>query len=952
MATELAQAYVQIIPSAKGISGSIQKQLDPEASAAGHSAGKKIGAGLKIALVAATASIGLAVGKVISDSISEGAKLQQSLGGVETLFKDSAGMVKKYANEAYKTVGLSANDYMENVTGFSASLLQSMGGDTEKAAKIANMAMVDMGDNANKMGSNMGDIQNAYQGFAKQNYTMLDNLKLGYGGTKTEMERLLKDATKLTGIKYDMDNLGDVYSAIHAIQEELDITGTTAKEANETFAGSFAAMGAAYKNVMGKLSIGENIDADLKALAQTVSTFLFGNFFPMVGNVLKALPGAIVAFAKEAVPLFVSAGKDFVAGLAKGMAVEATAGTFSWLQHTIKFVSMNMAELVDQVLSRTGDIKEAFSRLSSSMQPIIKKISGILSGWTITVSALLSKAIPLAIDILLSVFNGMQSFLLPLIDTLLDYFWMFSSAVTEAILNYVVPAMQQLSNWIYNHQGTIEMLGRLLGALVVGFVAFKAISSVVGVITTVGTAIKGLITAFTMIKSLAGVLALIKLGFSSLVAAVGGPVIVITAAIAALVAGVIYLWRTNEGFRDAVIAIWNSVLAFLQPVMAAITGFIMELWGALVEWWNANQLTILQTVQMVWSAIQIAFQIALGVIQLAVTTVLTAIQVFWSTWGSAIMALVKVAWEFIKMTFMSTLQSILTIVSAAMTQVQTVINTVMGVIQGIIKVITGLIKGDWSMVWEGIKQVTSSILNGIKDTISNVLETAKTLVSDKIEAIKGFFKSIGDVDLYQIGKDIIQGLINGVGSMIGAIGRKVSEITSGIKEKITSAFDINSPSKWMENFIGNNMMIGWEIGIDKNADKPEGALVSAGRSMMNSINKAIDTPLVASFSNFGNPIDFVKNELENFKTRQIDNNQLGKILSDTNSYQGTTGQQDNSDNLLEVIIEILYQLLEKDPDIILDGDSLVEKTKERYSKALAKMNKDAVRNSGLQPKPI
>ena len=164
MATELAQAYVQIIPSAKGISGSIRNQLDPEAESAGQSAGLKIGTGLKVALVAATAATAALVGKVIKDSIGEGAQLQQSLGGVETLFKDSAGLVKQYANDAYRTVGLSANDYMENVTGFSASLLQSMGGDTKKAAKVANMAMVDMGDNANKMGTNMGDIQNAYQG--------------------------------------------------------------------------------------------------------------------------------------------------------------------------------------------------------------------------------------------------------------------------------------------------------------------------------------------------------------------------------------------------------------------------------------------------------------------------------------------------------------------------------------------------------------------------------------------------------------------------------------------------------------------------------------------------------------------------------------------------------------------------------------------------------------------
>lgn len=170
MATDLGQAYVQIVPSAKGISGAIRGQLDPEASAAGISAGDNI-AGSMIKIIG-TAIAAAGIGKLFSSALSEGADLQQSMGGIETLFKGSADKVKKYADEAYKTSGLSANDYMQNVTSFSASLLQSMGGDTEKAADKANMAMVDMSDNANKMGTNMGDIQNAYQGFAKQNYTI------------------------------------------------------------------------------------------------------------------------------------------------------------------------------------------------------------------------------------------------------------------------------------------------------------------------------------------------------------------------------------------------------------------------------------------------------------------------------------------------------------------------------------------------------------------------------------------------------------------------------------------------------------------------------------------------------------------------------------------------------------------------------------------------------------
>lgn len=317
MATELGQAYVQIMPSAKGISGLIKKQIDPEASSAGASAGDLLGG--KLVSMAKRVIATAAIGKALSASLMAGADLQQSMGGIETLFKGSANKVKDYANQAYKTAGLSANSYMENVTSFSASLLQSMGGNTAKAADKANMAMVDMSDNANKMGTNIGDIQNAYQGFAKQNYTMLDNLKLGYGGTQEEMKRLLGDAQKVTGVKYDMSNLSDVYSAIHVIQGQLHITGTTSKEAASTFSGSMESMKGAAQNVLGKLALGMNIGPDLQALAQTTSTFVFGNLIPMVGNIVTALPGAIITFAQTAAPLFLAQGQKLLQNLATGV---------------------------------------------------------------------------------------------------------------------------------------------------------------------------------------------------------------------------------------------------------------------------------------------------------------------------------------------------------------------------------------------------------------------------------------------------------------------------------------------------------------------------------------------------------------------------------------------------------------------------------------------------------
>lgn len=262
------------------------------------------------ALMSGISALTGGVKNAFSSAIDEGAKLQQSIGGIETLFKDSAGTVKQYANEAFRTAGVSANEYMENVTSFSASLISSLGGDTEKAAELANTAMTDMSDNANKMGSDMKLITQTYQSLARGNYAMLDNLKLGYGGTKAEMQRLIKDAASYKDVQEELNmtvNEGDLsfanmVKAISVVQKKLGITGTTAKEAAETFSGSFASMQAAFKDFLGNLTTGGDISKPLENLAKTASTFIFRNFIPMVGNAFKSLPKAISTFLASAKP--------------------------------------------------------------------------------------------------------------------------------------------------------------------------------------------------------------------------------------------------------------------------------------------------------------------------------------------------------------------------------------------------------------------------------------------------------------------------------------------------------------------------------------------------------------------------------------------------------------------------------------------------------------------------
>jgi hypothetical protein len=318
---DVGTAYLQIVPSMDGVPGSIRRGLGGEADAAGVMAGGRISGKIKGALAAS--GIGAALGAGLAKSIKTGANLEQAIGGIETLFKDSADEMIKNADNAFKTAGISANQYMEQATSFAASLLQSLDGDTQKAAKAADQAVIDMSDNANKMGTNIQDIQNAYQGFAKQNYTMLDNLKLGYGGTKTEMERLLADAEKISGQKYDINNLSDVYEAIHVIQEEMDITGTTSKEAASTLSGSFSSMKAAAENFLGDLALGRNVGPAMVDLAESAGTFLFDNLLPAIGRVFASLPQAISALIQTGLPSFMASGSEMVTGLVSGIQTAA-----------------------------------------------------------------------------------------------------------------------------------------------------------------------------------------------------------------------------------------------------------------------------------------------------------------------------------------------------------------------------------------------------------------------------------------------------------------------------------------------------------------------------------------------------------------------------------------------------------------------------------------------------
>lgn len=308
-------------------------------------------AGIK-GMVSAVKSIASGLLDVGKSAVQSYADYEQLIGGVETLFKESNSLVQEYAQNAYKTAGLSANEYMETVTSFSASLLQSLNGDTAKSAEVADMAITDMADNANKMGTSMESIQNAYQGFAKQNYTMLDNLKLGYGGTKSEMERLLTDAQAISGIEYDISNLNDVYSAIHVIQGELGITGTTAKEASTTISGSVSSMKSAWENfITGLADQNSNLDELISNLVDSALT-VADNLMPVIETILNSIVEIlpeIINKIVEYLPNFLEIGSNLLTSLITGISENLPQIMTTFLE-IINILNNTIIENLPQIL--------------------------------------------------------------------------------------------------------------------------------------------------------------------------------------------------------------------------------------------------------------------------------------------------------------------------------------------------------------------------------------------------------------------------------------------------------------------------------------------------------------------------------------------------------------------------------------------------------------------------
>ena len=545
----------------------LEEELDDAGDAADDSEGKfsKLGGTLKTvgvamgAVVAAAAAAAVSLGKAVVEAYGE---YEQLVGGVDTLFKESSGKLQEYASNAYKTAGMSANDYMSTVTSFSASLIQSLGGDTEAAVKYADMAITDMADNANKMGTDIGLIQNAYQGFAKQNYTMLDNLKLGYGGTKEEMERLLADATAISGIEYDISSYADVVDAIHVIQESMGIAGATAAEAEHTIEGSMNSMKAAIDNLV--VGFG-NADANIEQLCgNVVDAFqdVLTNITPVIENIIAALPTALNAILATLVELLPTL-------------LETVTSLFSQVLTTLLTLIPQLIPAVIQAVMTIVDTVIANLPLlvDAAVQIVMSLVQGIGTALPtlipaaiqaiITIVQSLLDSLPLILDAALQLITGLADGLLAAIPVLIEAL----PEIIMSIINFILNAIPQII------ETGIQLLTSLVAALP------QIITAIVAAIPEI---INGILNAV-----LGAIPQIIQAGIDlliSLIQALPQIITTIVAAIPQIISGIVNAVINNiPQIVNAGVQLLTSLIKNLPTIIIEIVKAVPQIISGLVN---------------------------------------------------------------------------------------------------------------------------------------------------------------------------------------------------------------------------------------------------------------------------------------------------------------------------------------------------------------------------------
>ncbi len=854
----------------RSITGNHNAQVgleDNASSGLGNISGmlKKLAAGTVITVAVKKA------GELVGQALGAGADLQQSIGGVETLFKGDADIVKRNAEIAYKSAGVSANEYMEQVTSFSASLLNSLGGDTRQAVTVADQAIIDMADNANKFGTDVASIQNAYQGFAKQNYTMLDNLKLGYGGTKEEMQRLLKDATALSGMDYNIDNLADVYNAIHTIQENLDVTGTTAKEASETFSGSFAAMKAAAQNFMGNLAIGGNVKEAMANLIDSAATFVFHNAIPMIVNIFTALPGAIAEGISRSASKLTDVGKTLMGNLEAGI-----TGSVRKVGNSAKKVTETITKNVGYTV-KNGDTLSGIAKAYGTTVDELVKINNIANRDLINVGQELQVPTTQTVtrtedtgsvgappDIDTSGVISKIELLRNAVATVTGYFNLFKTAVT-GVFNTAVetmsPVLQQAGGVLLNVGNRSLTHFRKILPGVTGLVngAVKGIQSAFRAVSTVASSILGAFDKIhgAIMDKLAPVIQDVvntifpQLGSSFesaggiLESAAGVIGNVISGLADGIVAGIDFIAPYVSAAWEGIKSAFSAAQAFLSPIIEAIGGFITNLVNYFTDGEGFSALGTIAS--NIWTGIQDAFSAAQEVLSGAVEAIggfiTNVVNFFTGGDFSGIGEIASSVWSGIQTAF-----------TTAQEVIGGAVEAIGGFVSNVVSFFTGGegfsgLSSSVSTIWSGIQ----TAFTGAQEIIGGAVEGISGFVSNVVsvftggEGFSGISEAAGTVwsgvqTAFTGAQEILSGAVSGITEVVGNIGSTVMDSLAEI--------DIPSIEQIWTDIKG---------AFDTGAELLDGALQGVG-SVLGGIGKSV-TDTLTNIGNFlsdawGGIVDF------------------------------------------------------------------------------------------------
>ncbi|MGH4125593.1 MAG: hypothetical protein ACREV6_21995 [Clostridium sp.] len=732
---------------------------------------------LGVASKVTAAMLAVATGAVVAltkTSVEQYAQFEQLTGGVQTLFKSSSDKVMKYADNAYKTAGMSANEYMSTITGFSASLLQGLGGDTKKAADIGNMAVTDMADNANKMGTGIGNIQTAYQGFAKQNYTMLDNLKLGYGGTKTEMQRLLVDAGKLTGVKYDMKNFSDVITAIHAIQTQTGITGTTAKEAASTIEGSLNMTKSAWANLLTGMADEESdFDGLIKNLVTSVGAFgenilprievvingiglLIEKLFPLI---IDKIPGLI----NTILPGLLDAGVKIVASLGNGMltslpviislGLQVIQSLITGLQTNLPAITSAVVQIMTSLV--TGILQVLPQLLSVGLQ--------IIGNLAMGIGLALPTLIPLALQCVMSLVNAIITNLPLLLNAGLQ--------IITGLVTGILTALPML----------IAMLPTLITSIVTFITTSLPIIIETGV-TLLVALINGLVTALPqLIAMLPQIIdSIIKVLTENL------PII--------LQAGITLLVALIDGLTKAL----PQLIAMLPQIIDSITTIITKNLPVILQ---AGMTILVALIDGLIKALPQLIAMLPQIINSVLKVISTNLPIILQAAITIIIAIIK---------------GLVQALPQLIAMLPTIINT-------IVKVLTD----NLPLIINAAVQIMIALIGGLIQAIPQLIAAIPQIVI----ALIGAFAS---VNWGKIGIDILAGIGKGLIAGIGTVIQAAKDAASSIKNAFTDFFDIHSPSRVMRDEVG--VMIGKGMADGIKASTPE--VVTAASKMSKSVMEA------------------------------------------------------------------------------------------------------------------